>query len=150
MKWQDVYRQRLTTAAEAVSHIQSGDRVVVGHACGSPETLLAAMVANRQAYRDVEIVHMVSMGPSEYCLPENSRHFIHNSFFAGQTTRKAINEGRAVFTPAISASFPSFSRKRLCRWMSFCACYPRPMNTATALSEFPWIIQGQRPFAPNA
>lgn len=106
MKWQDVYRQKLTTAAKAVAHIQSGNRVVAGHACGSPETLLAAMVADKQAYRDVEIVHMVSMGPSEYCLPENSRHFIHNSFFAGQTTRKAINEGRAVFTPCHFSLIP--------------------------------------------
>ncbi|MBP7765784.1 MAG: acetyl-CoA hydrolase/transferase family protein [Syntrophaceae bacterium] len=113
MKWQDVYRQRLTTAAEAVSHIQSGDRVVVGHACGSPETLLAAMVADRQAYRDVEIVHMVSMGPSEYCLPENSRHFIHNSFFAGQTTRTAINEGRAVFTPCHFSLIPKLFQEKI-------------------------------------
>jgi 4-hydroxybutyrate CoA-transferase len=126
MKWQDVYRQRLTTAAEAVSHIQSGDRVVVGHACGSPETLLAAMVANRQAYRDVEIVHMVSMGPSEYCLPENSRHFIHNSFFAGQTTRKAINEGRAVFTPCHFSLIPKLFQEKTLPVVTFCACYLPP------------------------
>ena len=99
MKWQEVYKQKLTTAGKAVAHIQSGNRVVVEHACGSPETLIKAMVANKKAYRGVEIVHMVSMGASEYCLPENSRHFIHNSLFAGETTRKAINEGRAVFTP---------------------------------------------------
>ncbi len=106
MNWQDVYRQKLTTAEEAVTHIKSGDRVVVGHACGSPETLIRAMVENKQAYRDVEIVHMVSMGPSEYCLPENSGHFIHNSLFAGQTTRAAINEGRAIFTPCHFSLIP--------------------------------------------
>jgi len=46
------------------------------------------------------------MGPSEYCLPENSSHFVHNSLFAGQTTRAAINEGRAVFTPCHFSLIP--------------------------------------------
>jgi 4-hydroxybutyrate CoA-transferase len=107
MRWQDIYKQRLTTAEEAVKNIKSGDRVVVGHACGSPETLIKAMVANREAYRNVEIVHMVSMGRSEYCLPENRTHFVHNSFFAGQTTRGAINERRALFTPCHFSLIPS-------------------------------------------
>ena len=113
MSWRDVYRARLTTAEEAVKHIQSQDRVVVGHACGSPETLIKAMVSNKEAYRDVEIVHMVSMGPSEYCLKENSSHFVHNSLFAGQTTRKAINEGRAAFTPCHFSMIPKLFTERI-------------------------------------
>ena len=113
MTWQNVYKQKLTTAEEAVKHINSGDRVVVGHACGSPETLIKAMVANKEAYRDVEIVHMVAMGPSDYCLPENRGHFIHNSLFAGQTTRKAINEGRAVFTPCHFSLIPKLFTEKI-------------------------------------
>ena len=113
MKWQEVYKQKLTTAEKAVAHIQSGNRVVVGHACGSPETLIKAMVANKEAYAGVEIVHMVSMGASEYCLPENSRHFIHNSLFAGETTRKAINEGRAVFTPCHFSLIPKLFTQKI-------------------------------------
>jgi 4-hydroxybutyrate CoA-transferase len=113
MKWQEVYKQKLTTAANAVAHIKSGNRVVVGHACGSPETLIKAMVANKKAYEAVEIVHMVSMGPSEYCLPENSRHFIHNSLFAGETTRRAINEGRASFTPCHFSLIPKLFTQKI-------------------------------------
>jgi 4-hydroxybutyrate CoA-transferase len=106
VKWQDIYKKRVTTASEAVKHIKSGNRVVVGHATGSPELLLKAMVDNRDAYKDVEIVHMVSMGQSEYCLPEGSCSFIHNSLFAGGTTRKAIHDGRAVFTPSHFSQIP--------------------------------------------
>lgn len=121
MKWQDEYQQKLTTAEGAVKHIKSGDRVVVGHACGSPETLIKAMIANKESYRNVEIVHMVAMGPSEYCFEENSRHFIHNSLFAGQTTRKAINEGRAVFTPCHFSQIPRlFTEKILPVDVSLC------------------------------
>ena len=106
MKWQEIYKQKLTTAEEAVKRIRSGDRVVVGHACGSPEVLIKALVANKEAYQNVEIVHMVSMGPSAYCLPENAPHFTHNSFFAGATTRKAIDEGQAHFTPCHFSMIP--------------------------------------------
>jgi len=40
MQWEELYKERLTTAEEAVRHIKSGDRVVVGHASGSPEVVL--------------------------------------------------------------------------------------------------------------
>ena len=106
MDWKEIYKKKLTSAEEAVRYIKSGDRVVLGHASGEPQVLVKAMVANKEAYQNVEIVHMVSMGGSEYCLPENSSHFIHNSLFAGGSTRKAIHEGRAVFTPSHFSQIP--------------------------------------------
>ena len=99
MNWQDIYHSKKMSAEEAVRRISSGDRVVIGHACGSPETLLDAMVKNKEQYLDVELVHMVAMGPSRYCLLENSPHFVHNSLFAGASTREAINGGWGIFTP---------------------------------------------------
>ncbi len=113
MEWENLYKQKLTTAEEAVKQIKSGDRVVVGHATGSPEVLLTAMLANRDAYEDVEIVHMVAMGPSAYCLPENSPHFIHNSLFAGATTRNALHEGRAIYTASHFSQIPRLFTERI-------------------------------------
>ncbi len=107
MNWQEIYRSKLTTAEEAVSHIKSGDRVVIGHATGEPQALIGAMVANEESYQNVEIVHMVAMGKAEYCLPEKSRHFVHNSLFAGATSRNAIEEGRAKFTPSHFSMIPA-------------------------------------------
>ena len=113
MDWKETYNNKLTTAQEAVKQIKSGDRVVVGHATGSPEVLLKAMVDNKEAYENVEIVHMVAMGPSEYCLPENSAHFVHNSLFAGATTRKAIQGGRAVFTASHFSQIPRLFTEKI-------------------------------------
>ncbi len=104
--WHEIYKSRVVSAHEAVSHIKSGNRVVVGHASGSPEVLLKALVNNKDAYKNVEIVHMVSMGASEYCLPEMEKHFVHNSLFAGATTRKAIHDGRAYFTVSHFSQIP--------------------------------------------
>jgi 4-hydroxybutyrate CoA-transferase len=104
--WREIYKSRVVSAAEAVKHIKSGNRVVVGHASGSPEVLLNALVTNKTAYKNVEIVHMVSMGASEYCLPEMEKHFVHNSLFAGASSRKAIHDGRACFTVSHFSQIP--------------------------------------------
>ena len=104
--WREIYKSRVVSAHEAVSRIKSGNRVVVAHASGSPEILLKALVKNKDAYKNVEIVHMVSMGASEYCLPEMEKHFVHNSLFAGATTRKAIHDGRAYFTVSHFSQIP--------------------------------------------
>ncbi|MCT4619618.1 MAG: 4-hydroxybutyrate CoA-transferase [Marinisporobacter sp.] len=106
MSWQDVYKSKLTTAEEAVKHIESENRVVVGHACSEPLALVDAMVANKDQYKDVEIVHMVAMGKSEYAKPEMAPHFRHNALFVGGTTRKAVNEARADYTPCFFTEIP--------------------------------------------
>ncbi|MDR1237870.1 MAG: hypothetical protein LBK28_06495 [Propionibacteriaceae bacterium] len=106
MDWQSHYLSRLTSSDEAVKRIKSGDRVVVGHACGEPSALVDALVANAAEYRNVEIVHMVPMGTSPYCAPGMEEHFIHNSVFVGSPTRAAVNSGRADFTPVFFYKFP--------------------------------------------
>ncbi|CUQ58372.1 Propionyl-CoA:succinate CoA transferase [uncultured Flavonifractor sp.] len=106
MNWKTYYQEHLTTAEGAVKKIKSGDRVVVAHACGEPSHLLEAMVANADAYRNVEIVHMVAMGKGEYCKPEYADNFRHNAFFVGGSTRDAIAEGRGDFTPSFFFKIP--------------------------------------------
>jgi 4-hydroxybutyrate CoA-transferase len=111
--WQEIYKSRVVSAQDAVSRIKSGNRVVVGHATGSPEVLLKALMNSKDAYRNVEIVHMVSMGPSEYCQPEMEKNFIHNSLFAGATSRKAIHDGRAVFTVSHFSQIPRLFTEKI-------------------------------------
>jgi 4-hydroxybutyrate CoA-transferase len=106
MSWREEYQKKLTTAEEAVKAIKSGNRVVIGHAYGQPQHLVNAMVANKDAYEDVEIVHMVSLSPAPYCSQEMRKHFIHNSFFVGVNSRRAVNEGRAKYTPCFFHELP--------------------------------------------
>lgn len=107
MEWKALYESKKMTAEEAVKHIKSGDRVVVGHAVGEPSYLLDAMVANAEAYENVEIVHMVAMGKCEYCKPGMEKHFHHNTPFVGGTSRDCVNSGRGDFTPCFFYQFPS-------------------------------------------
>ncbi len=113
MGWKDTYAARCMDPAEAVKVIQSGQRVVIGHACGEPQALVQAMVARGPVLQDVEVVHMVAMGKSAYCKPEMDSHFRHNSLFVGGSTRQAVNEGRADFTPTFFSEIPSLFRDGL-------------------------------------
>jgi 4-hydroxybutyrate CoA-transferase len=106
MSWREAYKKKLTTAEEAVKAIKSGNRVVIGHAYGQPQHLVNAMVANNDAYEDVEIVHMVSLSPAPYCGQEMRKHFTHNSFFVGVNSREAVNKGQAKYTPCFFYELP--------------------------------------------
>lgn len=106
------YMKKVCTPKEAVSHIRSGDRVVVDHACGEPVVLTDAMVeyADEFGYTDVEVVHMVAMGKAEYCKPGMEKHFWHNGLFLGKTTSGAVYEGRGDFTPVYFSDIPDLLR----------------------------------------
>lgn len=106
MSWEQEYKSRLCTAADAVQAIRSGNRLVLGHAAGIPTDLVDAMVANHAAYRDVEVVHMFCLGEGHYMDPEMAPHFRHNALFVGPNARKAVEEGRADFIPVFFHEIP--------------------------------------------
>ncbi|MCQ5128441.1 4-hydroxybutyrate CoA-transferase [Butyricicoccus faecihominis] len=106
--WKEIYRAKLTTAAEAVKHIPDGARVFFGHAANEPPVLVDAMVQNYEQYKNVEIVHWVPMGKGEYTLPKMAGHIRHNALFVGPSTRAAVQEGRADYTPFFFYQSPRF------------------------------------------
>lgn len=115
MNWKEEYAEKICTAEEAVSHIHSGSRVVVAHACSEPAKLIEAMVgcAERYEYRDIEIVHMVPMGNAPYCHPSMAGRFRHNAIFVGAATKAAVAENRADFTPIFFSQVPDLLRNEL-------------------------------------
>jgi len=114
MSWQEYYQQRLLSADAASRKIQSGNRVLFGHAAAEPTIVKDAMLANKDLYSDVEIVHMVSYGAMEYCRPGMEKHFRHNAMFAsGHKTRAAFQEGRVDFTPTYLSQIPVLIKEDL-------------------------------------
>jgi 4-hydroxybutyrate CoA-transferase len=99
MRWLEHYRSKIKTAEEAVSIIQSGNRVHVHQGCSEPEALVQAMLRRAPGLHDVEVVHLATMGTADYSLPQYEGHFRHNSFFTGANVRRAVQEGRADYTP---------------------------------------------------
>jgi len=99
MSWELDYKNKLRTADEALRCVQSGMRVYIQPGCAEPETLVEALMRRGPFVQDVEIVHMMTMGPAPYVAKEMAGHFRHNAMFIGGNVREAINDGRADYTP---------------------------------------------------
>ncbi|MGA8491539.1 MAG: acetyl-CoA hydrolase/transferase C-terminal domain-containing protein [Terriglobales bacterium] len=99
MSWELEYKNKLRSADEALSCVQSGMRVYIQPGCAEPETLVEALMRRGPFVQDVEIVHMMTMGAAPYVAREMAGHFRHNAMFIGGNVREAINDGRADYTP---------------------------------------------------
>jgi acyl-CoA hydrolase len=99
MSWELDYENKLRTAEESLRCVVSGMRVYIQPGCAEPETLIEALMRRAPFVHNVEIVHMMTMGPAPYVAPEMAGHFRHNAMFIGSNVREAINEGRADYTP---------------------------------------------------
>ena len=64
---------KLMSAEEAMSLVQSGDRVYIHSGCAEPERLVKALIQRRQELYGVEIVHLLTLGNADYVLPEMAR-----------------------------------------------------------------------------
>lgn len=106
MDWTGEYADKVVSAAEALSHVRSGDRVVFAHACGEPLELVDALVARAAELEHVEINHMVAMGKGEYAKPEFADSFFHKSLFVGASTREAVKDGRGDYVPVFFHEIP--------------------------------------------
>lgn len=92
-------RSRLSSAENAVSLVRSGDRVWVQQGSGAPATLLAALAARAPDLRDVEVCHMLTLGPLGHLRPGLAGHLRHNALFIGENARPSVAAGRADYTP---------------------------------------------------
>lgn len=94
MSWKDTYSSRICTAAQAVAHVQSGDKIIFGDWVSEPPALMAALVERKEELENVEIIHGMSPGPNAYVEPEFAGHFHHTSLFIGPKSRRAYLEKR--------------------------------------------------------
>ena len=104
--WQETFQSRITTPEEAVKAIKSGDRVFLTGNASVPLPLLDALVKRAPELKNVEICHPLTICPDDYVSPEMEGHLRINSMFISANVRKAVNQGRADFTPVMLSEFP--------------------------------------------
>jgi acetyl-CoA hydrolase len=102
----EMFKKKSVTAEEAVTSIQSGQRVFLTGNASVPQKVMKALVARAPELQDVEIVQVLTIGSSEYAAPELEGHLRVNTLFISDNVRKAVNEGRADFTPCFLSEIP--------------------------------------------
>jgi acetyl-CoA hydrolase len=106
MDWTNIYQSRITTAAEAVRCIKSNQRIFLTGNVSVPQKCLAALVEYAPNLENVEICQALTIGPADYVKPEMEGHLRVNTLFISHNVRKAVQEGRADFTPVLLSEFP--------------------------------------------
>ena len=84
--------------------------MVIAHATGEPVHVTDAMVANAEAYEDVRSSTWCPWANRLTVRQGMEKHFRHNAFFLGGTTRAACAEGRADITPVYFSKEPELLR----------------------------------------
>jgi acetyl-CoA hydrolase len=113
MDWNSIYQARVTSAEEAVKSIKTGDRIFMTGNVSVPQTLLAALVNYAPHLNDVEICQALSIGPADYVRPGLEQHIRVNTLFISDNVRKAVQEGRADFTPVLLSEFPLLFKNKI-------------------------------------
>lgn len=110
MNWSEIYRNKVTSADEALRAIQSGDRVYIGGGAGVPLNLTRGLTGRAAAVRDVELVHILTFAPAPYANPDHEESYRVNALFIGPNVRPAVQAGRADFTPVFLSDIPDLFR----------------------------------------
>ena len=100
----------IVSASEAVSIINSGDRVFVHTAAATPQHLVDAMTERANELRNIEVCHLHTEGEAPYVDEAYADTFHTNAMFVGANVRKAVNEGTADYIPVFLSEVPSLFR----------------------------------------
>lgn len=110
MIWENIYRRKVMDADTALASVLSGNRIYIGGGAGVPVKLTEALTRRAHVLRDVEITHILTFAPAPYVQPEYEQSFRVNALFIGRNVRKAVQTGRADFTPIFLSEIPGLFR----------------------------------------
>jgi acetyl-CoA hydrolase len=108
-----MYQTRVVSADEAVKCIQSNNRIFLTGNVSVPKMALAALVRRAPELKNVEICQALTIGPGDFVSPEMEGHLRINTMFISPNVRKAVQEGRADFTPVLLSEFPLLFKNKV-------------------------------------
>ena len=98
MDWQEIYKQRLTTAAEAMKAVRSGDTVMIP--IFPPVTLVQALAARRDELKDVTVRLLApAADPGWLRMPDESTFKVEFELYIGDFARFVMDERRGTYLP---------------------------------------------------
>ncbi|PRY12040.1 acyl-CoA hydrolase [Pontibacter ummariensis] len=98
------------SAEEALSVIQSGDRIFIHGSAATPQYLVQKLAERAPELRDVELVSVSTFGDMPCAREEYRESFFINSLFVSANVRDAVNSGRGDYVPIFLSEIPHLFR----------------------------------------
>ena len=111
MNYQELYKEKLTTADAVAAQVKSGDWVDYGWCANTPVAFDAALAKRMPELTDVKVRGGILMWVPEIFKIENpAEHFSWNSWHMSGIERKAIAEGFSFYGPIRYSELPRYYR----------------------------------------
>lgn len=107
MSAQQQYRQKLVSAADAITQVRDGDFIIVPTGVGEPPTLLTELSEQRRRFHDVKVGQILAVRKFGYFDPETVDHVRHVAFFYGAASRPGGQAGWVDFIPNYFSEIPA-------------------------------------------
>ena len=104
--WNTIFESRIVTPEQGARIIKSGMRIFLTGNCSVPQKVLGALVDYAPELQNVEICQALTIGSADYVGPSMVGHLRVNTMFISSNIRKAVQDGRADFTPVLLSEFP--------------------------------------------
>lgn len=101
------------TPEEALTIIQSGNRVFVQGSAQTPTCLLRGLAKHAYRLKNVELVFITVYGDIHVDKPEYIDSFKINSLFVSASIRNDVNEGRADYVPVFLSEIPELFKHNI-------------------------------------
>jgi len=93
--------------------IKSGGRIFIGSNAAVPNLLVRDLIDNAGQLRDIEVVHILTVGENAWVDEAHHDLFRVNSMFLGPRTRQAVAAGYADYTPCFLSEIPGLFEDRI-------------------------------------
>jgi acyl-CoA hydrolase/GNAT superfamily N-acetyltransferase len=107
--WRSLYEGRKKSAKKALEAIRSGHRVFMGSGCSEPQYLAQSLEERVADLADLEILHILSVGKPRFTYAGFDQCRL-KSFFVAVSSREAVAQGRADYTPVNMVDIPGLFR----------------------------------------
>jgi acyl-CoA hydrolase len=98
---------------EALSVIQSNQRIYIHGSAHTPTFLLKHLALEAPRLRNVEVVSLSVYGDLHIDKPEFKDHFYLNSLFVSASLRNAVKEGYADYVPVFLSEIPELFKQNI-------------------------------------
>ena len=106
--WKDLYQSRLKKVEEAISVIQSNQKVFLAPFCNEPQSLVEELVQQKERLENVSLYNVIIGSPCIYADPSCHKHFKIRTFLGSASLKSAYQNNVCDYLPVNLSKIPQF------------------------------------------